>query len=407
MDGSVPVAPIPPSSVAVPSAVVFANDPFNSEPTQAAPRSVPDLAAPPTLLAAKRTEQANPAPVSARQLSSFAGMKAGIIVGLVAGVLVAVCGFWAWYASSQRGDTTVTATPSQLQYSSGNQSKPSPYATSTATPTNGHDDSSSEAEIWTDTTTGLAWARTDSGRDMKWQEANDYCINMTLAGSSDWRLPKIAELQSIYDPDLSSSDGRQIDRSLPWQIKGNIHLSAWGEWSSTMGDSPDQAWVFGFGAGKPFKYRFYGQRNPNALCVRTDQPTAASGNESAMKDAVEGWAQAFRSRDTVTLAGYYAPVVEQYFKKTNIERAQVQLNFESGFSNITNINRYEITDMRIDFIDGASRATATFNKQWDTSQIDGKTFSGEEIERLTFASYPEGWKIVREEELQIIRASRY
>jgi protoporphyrinogen oxidase len=46
-----------------------------------------------------------------------------------------------------------------------------------------------------------------------------------------------------------------------------------------------------------------------------------------------------------------------------------------------------------------SRAAATFHKVWDTRQFDGKTSSGEEIEKLTFASSPEGWKIVREEEV--------
>lgn len=131
-----------------------------------------------------------------------------------------------------------------------------------------------------------------------------------------------------------------------------------------------------------------------------------SGNKAAIQQSVEAWANAFRARDTVALAGYYAPVVEQYFRKKNFTRTQVQESFESGFANIANINRYEITDLSVDFIGGSSRATASFNKQWDTSQTDGKTFSGEEIEQLTFENTDEGWKIVREEELNIIRATR-
>jgi hypothetical protein len=54
-----------------------------------------------------------------------------------------------------------------------------------------------------------------------------------------------------------------------------------------------------------------------------------------------------------------------------------------------------------------SRAAATFYKSWETTQLDGKTFSGEEVEKLMFASLPEGWKIIREEELKIIRVSRH
>ena len=42
-----------------------------------------------------------------------------------------------------------------------------------------------------------------------------------------------------------------------------------------------------------------------------------------------------------------------------------------------------------------------------TTQVDGKTFTGEEIESLTFAHFTEVWKIVREIELGIIKVSKH
>jgi hypothetical protein len=42
----------------------------------------------------------------------------------------------------------------------------------------------------------------------------------------------------------------------------------------------------------------------------------------------------------------------------------------------------------------------------DTPSIDGKTFAGKEIEKLTFASSAEGWKIVSEQELKILQVLR-
>jgi len=134
-----------------------------------------------------------------------------------------------------------------------------------------------------------------------------------------------------------------------------------------------------------------------------------SGDEQALHEAVDGWADAFRARDAAKLAGYYAPEVEQYFRKKNVPRSQIQSYIESAFAKIDSIRQYDISDLKIETVDAAdsaTRATATYNKQWETSQTDGKTFSGEEVERLTFAMTAEGWKIVREEEVNVIRASR-
>lgn len=121
---------------------------------------------------------------------------------------------------------------------------------------------------WTDPATGLTWTKKDNGVDVTWQEAMNYCQSLQIGGQSDWRLPTINELQGLYDPSINAPDRSSGGQAVPWQVKGKLALSAWGEWSSTQGNAPDQAWVFGFGNGKPFSYRFDGLKKPRALCVR-------------------------------------------------------------------------------------------------------------------------------------------
>jgi len=61
----------------------------------------------------------------------------------------------------------------------------------------------------TDNSSGLIWQQSDSGQSLNWADALEYCENLNLAGSSDWRLPNAKELEYIVDysrsPDTTSS----------------------------------------------------------------------------------------------------------------------------------------------------------------------------------------------------------
>jgi len=60
-----------------------------------------------------------------------------------------------------------------------------------------------------DASTGLLWQKADSGKGINWNDSLGYCEDLTLAGSSDWRLPNAKELHSIVDysrsPDTTNS----------------------------------------------------------------------------------------------------------------------------------------------------------------------------------------------------------
>ena len=91
--------------------------------------------------------------------------------------------------------------------------------------------------IVTDTKTGLIWQKTYE-TDKTWQQALDYCENLTYAGYSDWRLPDKNELASLVNyvkynpasdfPDMPSKSFRS---------------------SSTKSDDTSYAWYVDFGNG--------------------------------------------------------------------------------------------------------------------------------------------------------------
>ena len=141
-----------------------------------------------------------------------------------------------------------------------------------------------------------------------------------------------------------------------------------------------------------------------------------SDSKQQVQQAVSLWADAFRSKNSTAMAASYATTVEKYFRRDNVSRDQIHGYFQSAFARIENIQIYQIDNIKVELLPASkeaddtvipSRAAATFHKTWDTRQFDGKTSSGEEIERLTFASSLDGWKIVREEELNVIKASRH
>lgn len=157
----------------------------------------------------------------------------------------------------------LTASDQQVQVQSS-----SPPTDRTATPPKTTPVPVGAVNAWKDPATGLMWTKKDNGVDVTWQEATNYCQNLQTGGQSDWRLPTINELQGIYDSSINAPDRSSGGQAVPWQVKGKLALSAWGEWSSSPGNAPGQAWVFGFGSGKPFSYRFEGLKKPRALCVR-------------------------------------------------------------------------------------------------------------------------------------------
>ena len=64
----------------------------------------------------------------------------------------------------------------------------------------------------TDTKTGLMWAAKDNGIPINWPDALSYCQNYSGGGHTDWRMPTLAELASLYDPKYKNKGGYHVTK---------------------------------------------------------------------------------------------------------------------------------------------------------------------------------------------------
>ncbi len=107
-----------------------------------------------------------------------------------------------------------------------------------------------EGDSVIDQKTNLMWQKSDSYHDLKkgmtWYEALEYVDQKNLnrfGGYSDWRLPKIDELKTLWDSKspLVSKDGEPIGLSDSFVGGGSYYL-----WTANERNL-DNAWYFGLG----------------------------------------------------------------------------------------------------------------------------------------------------------------
>jgi hypothetical protein len=118
---------------------------------------------------------------------------------------------------------------------------------------------------WTDPATGLMWTRTDSGVNLTWQQAVDYCANLTLGGYSGWRLPEIEELAGLYDP-AHPVMGWKTASGVVYFLRGEQLLMN-RQWSNTAAKDTWEAQYFIFENGDRYTHPRE-DAGMGALCLR-------------------------------------------------------------------------------------------------------------------------------------------
>jgi DNA-binding winged helix-turn-helix (wHTH) protein len=129
-----------------------------------------------------------------------------------------------------------------------------------------------DAPTWSDPQTGLTWQRADNGvgrargqADVDRAEAMQYCAALRLNGRSNWRLPTMEELQTLYNTAKSEAGVWGGYRAVYWHVSGGIQISG-GETASDLTWLTDQT-----PAGEEQSFDFsYGRRNYDPTDFRAD-----------------------------------------------------------------------------------------------------------------------------------------
>ena len=121
----------------------------------------------------------------------------------------------------------------------------------------------------TDHKLGLMWSKTDNHGDINWIQADKW-VRFTFPDTlekkyDNWRLPTLAELQSLYVHDKAYK-GYETDCGQQVKIVTEIKLSCGWVWTSET--SAIQAYIFNFNRGYHYTDRMVHDKAYRALPVR-------------------------------------------------------------------------------------------------------------------------------------------
>jgi hypothetical protein len=116
----------------------------------------------------------------------------------------------------------------------------------------------------------LEWTLSTNGSNLKWPEAVEYCAELSLAGHEDWRLPTLAELEALHDPDAEGGESIRspfvIGDCCLWSGESLVDRPA--EDGDEIGGRPEMYhWGYMFDGGLRY-YAVHIFEDGRALCTR-------------------------------------------------------------------------------------------------------------------------------------------
>jgi ketosteroid isomerase-like protein len=121
-------------------------------------------------------------------------------------------------------------------------------------------------------------------------------------------------------------------------------------------------------------------------------------SEQGVRALLESYQSAERYRDPQLLANCYAPEVETFYLSHNVPRSKVLIEFQRAFAEYEEVHKVAISQVIFSDV-SETRATATFEKEWDLR--GARNYAGAESEQMIFQKIDGNWRIVSEKELEL------
>jgi hypothetical protein len=115
----------------------------------------------------------------------------------------------------------------------------------------------------------LMWTASDNGTMIDYPGAVEYCENLDLGGYTDWRMPDLSELETIFTPDSVNPTPPTKGCDGGYRANRLFKITCCCVWASE--DQGTRAASYPFAVDKFWHHRS-GQSGNRALCVREVKP---------------------------------------------------------------------------------------------------------------------------------------
>ncbi|MBA3322434.1 MAG: SRPBCC family protein [Pyrinomonadaceae bacterium] len=119
-----------------------------------------------------------------------------------------------------------------------------------------------------------------------------------------------------------------------------------------------------------------------------------------LRAQLDEWIAATNARDVDRQMNFYAPTVERYYRRNNFSRTAVRED-KARLAGRASLVDVQIGEPEVDFDENGRAATMRFRKRYNIEGI--RNSRGEVLQELRWAKTDEGWKIIGERDVRVIR----
>ena len=160
--------------------------------------------------------------------------------------------------------------------------------------------------------------------------------------------------------------------------------------SATQNAQPDARTVASPQSGK----------TPSGSSEAQNPAGVSSDVRQELRSLLDGWIAATNARDVERQMAFYAPTLDAFYLKRNASRQSVRAEKARLLSQLTSAD-VRASEPEINISGDGRTATMRFQKSWDFK--GAQPSSGEVVQELRWVKTDDGWKIISERDVRVIR----